>query len=210
MTDPRTDGVERAEHSDQGVPGEGVEGADRSEDPRNEEVAESGGGEAAPAPEVDGSGGSARQNGSGDAGTSEQEATAPGEAIGSGEDAESLEEVHEPSKLVRLSHMIQQLLTEVRESGLDEQTRVRVRALVSQTAGEVGEALSPDLRDELGRLRALWEDEAPPSQAELLIEQAQLTGWLEGVLNGIRTALSAEQAEAQQGLNQMDGPEQGG
>lgn len=114
------------------------------------------------------------------------------------------ETVQEPAKLVRLARMIHELLGEVREADLDEETRQRLRNHVEQTADEVGDVLSPDLRDELTRLRARW-SEGGSSQSELRVEQAQLAGWLEGVLQGIQTALSLEQASNEQGFDQLRG-----
>lgn len=120
------------------------------------------------------------------------------------------ETVQEPAKLVRLARMIHELLGEVREADLDEATRQRLRSHVEQTADEVGDVLSPDLRDELSRLRARWSGEGGASQSELRVEQAQLAGWLEGVLQGIQTALSLEQASNQQGFDQLQGRGQQG
>lgn len=120
------------------------------------------------------------------------------------------ETVQEPAKLVRLARMIHELLSEVREADLDEETRQRLRSHVEQTADEVGDVLSPDLREELSRLRTRWSGEGGSSQSELRVEQAQLAGWLEGVLQGIQTALSLEQASNQQGLDQLRGSSQQG
>lgn len=114
-----------------------------------------------------------------------------------GEENTDDETVQDPAKLVRLGRMIGELLGEVRQAELDEQTLGRLRSHVEQTAGEVGDAISPDLRDELARLRTLWADANGVSQAELRVEQAQLAGWLEGVLQGIQGTLSAEQAQEQ-------------
>lgn len=109
------------------------------------------------------------------------------------------ETVQDPAKLVRLGRMITELLGEVREAELDEETLDRLRTHVERTATEVGDSISPDLREELTRLRTLWVESSGVSQAELRVEQAQLAGWLEGVLQGIQGALSAEQAGAQEG-----------
>lgn len=129
----------------------------------------------------------------------------PGEkASEAGEaDEASGEEIHEPAKLVRLSRMIQASLTEIRDAGLDEQSRLQVRGIVDQIPSELVETVSPDLREELDRLRSGRASESPPSEAELRVEQAQLVGWLQGVLGGIQTALSAEQAGTQAELEQI-------
>ena len=124
------------------------------------------------------------------------------------EQEQGTETVQEPAKLVRLAYMIHQLLSEVRETELDTQTRTRLRTQVDQTAREAADVLSPDLGEELDRLRTRWSEEDGVSQSELRVEQAQLVGWLEGVLQGIQTALSAEQATAQSELQQLSGGDQ--
>ena len=48
--------------------------------------------------------------------------------------------------------MIKQLLDEVRAAPLDERSRDRLRDIYETSVRELGEALSPDLRDELNRL----------------------------------------------------------
>lgn len=118
---------------------------------------------------------------------------------GSSEEAEAIQE---PAKLIRLARMVRQLLDESREAELDEQTLGRLRTHVTTTAHELGEVLSPDLRDELSRLRAGWSEHGGGSQPELRIEQAQLVGWLEGILQGIHNALAQEQGPGQQGTGQ--------
>lgn len=130
-------------------------------------------------------------------------------AGGSPDEKDQGETVQDPAKLVRLSRMIGELLGEVREGELDEGTLVRLRTHVEHTAKELGDVLSPDLHDELTRLRTLWTEASGVSQAELRIEQAQLAGWLEGVLQGIQSALSAEQAAAQQQAAQQPGEQPG-
>lgn len=127
--------------------------------------------------------------------TTEHDAHGPDEQESEEEHSET---VQDAAKLVRLSRMLGELLSELREAELDAGTLARLRTHVEQTANEVGDALSSDLREELKRLRSLWTDESGVSQAELRIEQAQLAGWLEGVLQGIQNALAAEQAAEQQ------------
>lgn len=130
--------------------------------------------------------------------------TEEGEA-GEQDTAEEPEAIQEPAKLIRLARMIRQLLDESREAELDGQTLGRLRAHVADTTTELGDVLSPDLRDELTRLRAGWTERSGASQAELRIEQAQLVGWLEGILQGIHNALAQEQGAAQESSSQMPG-----
>ncbi len=59
------------------------------------------------------------------------------------------------------------------------------------------------MRDELDRLALSFGEGAAPSADELRIAQAQLVGWLEGLVQGIQAALFAQQMAAQQQLAEM-------
>ena len=112
-------------------------------------------------------------------------------------------QVEEPAKVMRIGTMIKQLLEEVRSAPLDDASRSRLRAILSSSVKELEEALAPQLRDELNRLSTPFADDATPSDAELRIAQAQLVGWLEGLFQGIQTALFAQQMAARAQLEQM-------
>ena len=64
------------------------------------------------------------------------------------------EAVEQPAKVMRIGSMIKLLLEEVRQTDteLDEASRDRLREIYETSVGELSSALSPDLRDELGRL----------------------------------------------------------
>ena len=112
-------------------------------------------------------------------------------------------QVEEPAKVMRIGTMIKQLLEEVRSAPLDDASRLRLRSILSSSVRELEEALAPGLRDELNRLSTPFADDATPSDAELRIAQAQLVGWLEGLFQGIQTALFAQQMAARAQLEQM-------
>ena len=131
-----------------------------------------------------------------------QSAAGPGEASTEGDEAES-EFVTEPAKVMRVGSMIKQLLDEVRTTELDEPGRERLKAIYQTSITELGSALSPDLRDELGRLALPFDDESLPSDVELRLAQAQLVGWLEGLFHGIQATLFAQQMAARQQLENM-------
>src|SRR5690349_15371438 len=76
-------------------------------------------------------------------------ATADGQ---SGEPEVPREAVSEPAKVMRVGSMIKQLLEEVRNTELDEESRERVKEIYETSVRELASALSPDLQDELGRL----------------------------------------------------------
>jgi hypothetical protein len=96
--------------------------------------------------------------------------------------------------------MMRQLLEEVRAATLDEASRGRLREIFERSVGELGSALSEELSTELDRLILPFDEDAPPSSDELRIAQAQLVGWLEGLIQGIQATLFAQQMAAQQQL----------
>ena len=116
---------------------------------------------------------------------------------------EAGEAVEQPAKVMRIGSMIKLLLEEVRQSDLDEPSRDRLREIYETSVAELSSALSPDLRDELGRLAHPFAGTSAPSEAELRIAKAQLVGWLEGLFHGIQATLFAQQMAARQQLDEM-------
>ena len=119
---------------------------------------------------------------------------------GEGQHAEAVEQ---PAKVMRIGSMIKLLLEEVRQSELDEASRERLREIYETSVTELAGALSPDLREELGRLAHPFADTGTPSEAELRVAKAQLVGWLEGLFHGIQATLFAQQMAARQQLEDM-------
>src|ERR687897_52927 len=115
------------------------------------------------------------------------------------------EAVEQPAKVMRIGSMIKLLLEEVRQSDsdLDEPSRDRLREIYETSVKELSTALSPDLRDELGRLAHPFASQDTPSEAELRVAKAQLVGWLEGLFHGIQATLFAQQMAARQQLDEM-------
>jgi proteasome activator-like protein len=111
--------------------------------------------------------------------------------------------VEEPAKVMRIGTMIKQLLEEVRATELDDASRRRLKEIHAASLRELEAALSPELREELARIIAPFDEDATPSDGELRIAQAQLVGWLEGLFHGIQTALVAQQMAARMQLEQM-------
>lgn len=122
-------------------------------------------------------------------------------ATGEPNDTEQ-EAVTEPAKVMRIGSMVKQLLDEVRAAPLDERSRERLAEVYERSVVELGQALSPDLQEELRSLTLPFGGEVP-SDAELRIAQAQLVGWLEGLFHGIQATLFAQQLAARQQLEQM-------
>jgi hypothetical protein len=119
------------------------------------------------------------------------EVVEPGETSADGERRRE-EFIEQPAKVMRVGTMLKQLLDEVRSATLDEASRDRLRDIYETSVRELGSALSPDLRDELGRLALPFSDDesTPPSAPEIQIAQA---------------TLFAQQMQAQQQLANMRG-----
>lgn len=122
-------------------------------------------------------------------------------------EAELVESISKPAKVMRVGTMMKQLLEEVRAATLDEASRDRLRDIYETSVRELGSALSPDLQEELDRLAMPFgdDDDNPPTGAELRIAQAQLVGWLEGLIQGIQATLFAQQMAAQAQLANVRG-----
>src|ERR1700709_1837747 len=103
-----------------------------------------------------------------------------------GEDPSRL--IEHPAKVMRIGSMIKQLLEEVRASPLDEAGRQRLTEIHRRSIRELEDGLAPELVDELERLSLPFEPGHIPSEPELRIAQAQLVGWLEGLVHAIQAA----------------------
>jgi hypothetical protein len=111
--------------------------------------------------------------------------------------------VDQPAKVMRIGSMIKQLLEEVRNSELDEASRVRLKEIHTRSIKELEEGLAPELVAELERISLPFTEDSIPSESELRIAQAQLVGWLEGLFHGIQTALFAQQISARAQFEEM-------
>ena len=108
-----------------------------------------------------------------------------------------------PAKVMRIGSMVKALLEEVRAAPLDDQSRERLAEIYDRSIVELGEALSPDLQEELRMLTLPFGDGEVPSESEIRVAKAQLVGWLEGLFHGIQATLFAQQLAARQQLEQM-------
>ncbi|QXQ10758.1 proteasome activator [Paeniglutamicibacter sp. Y32M11] len=111
--------------------------------------------------------------------------------------------IGEPAKLMRIGGMIKQLLDEVRAAPLDAEARTRMADIHERSVHELETGLTPELADELHRIRLPFADGQTPSEAELRVAQAQLVGWLEGVFHGLQAAMAAQQLANQQLAQRM-------
>jgi len=117
-------------------------------------------------------------------------------------------EVSDPSKLLRIGTMIRELLNEARRAPLDESGREHLREIYEKSIRELKEVLSPELRGELDELTVPLDGEAP-SESELLVAQAQIVGWLEGLFHGLQASAMAQVAQQQAARRLPDGDKSG-
>jgi hypothetical protein len=115
---------------------------------------------------------------------------------------EGRETIDQPAKVMRIGSMLRQLLEEVKAAPLDDASRTRLREIYETSVHELADGLSPDLREELGKLALPFTSDAP-SESELRVAQASLVGWLEGLFHGIQATLFAQQMAARQQLEHM-------
>ena len=111
------------------------------------------------------------------------------------------EHIEQPAKLLRITQMVRALLEEARQSPLDESARQRLRGLYENSLKQLKDALSDDLQRELEGFVVPFDRN--PSESEIRVAQAQLVGWLEGLLHGIQAALWAQRLESQAHLEEM-------
>ncbi len=112
------------------------------------------------------------------------------------------EAIQQPAKVLRIGAMARELLDEIRRAGLDEASRDKLSDTYKTSVRQLGELLSPELREELQEL-SLPLGDGVPSEAELRVAHAQLVGWLEGLFHGIQATLFAQQMENQARLAEM-------
>ncbi|MGI9015958.1 MAG: proteasome activator [Euzebya sp.] len=110
--------------------------------------------------------------------------------------------ISEPAKLMRIAVMLREVQEEARRADADDAGRGRLRKVHERALSELCEVLSSDLQDELSQFSFDFDTDTP-SQSEIMIAQAQLIGWLEGLFQGIQAAIFTQQAAAKKQLEAM-------
>lgn len=118
------------------------------------------------------------------------------------DEQESGPAITEPGKLMRIAVMLREMQEEVRRAAPDEAGRERLKTLHERALRGLCDVLSPDLQEELSALVLPFE-EGTPTESEILIGQAQLVGWLEGLFQGIQMTLFNQQMQARAQFEQM-------
>jgi len=115
------------------------------------------------------------------------------QALEHGSDAAAV--VSDPGELVRIGNMVGSLLEEAHLLTMDEAGRHRLAEVHQRAVDAVRGVVSQELQGELVDL-GLTVDDADSSESVLRLAQAQLVGWLNGLLLGLQAA-AATQARLQ-------------
>lgn len=110
--------------------------------------------------------------------------------------------ITEPGKLMRIAVMLREVQQEARRADPDEAGRQRLRQVQERALTELCDIVSEDLQEELEQFTFDFDAETP-SQSEIMIAQAQLIGWLEGLFQGIQAAVFNQHAAARKQLEAM-------
>lgn len=111
-------------------------------------------------------------------------------------------DVTDPAKLIRLGTMLQTMLTELKDEETDSAGVARLAQIHQETVEELEGILSEDLREELLEFNDCCGTDTP-SESEMRVAQAQLVGWIQGLLRGMQATATAQAQMAQQQMMMM-------
>jgi len=104
--------------------------------------------------------------------------------------------ITEPGKLVRITTMARALLEEARSTPCDAAGCERLRRIHDRVIAELTDVISSDLHEELLTLAVRF-DQDSPTPSEVRVAQAELVGWLEGLMAGMVVTAGAEATSTQ-------------
>jgi hypothetical protein len=105
------------------------------------------------------------------------------------------EQVTQPGKVLRLSSMARALSAALRrdDDELGDRARDRAKTTYQSSLRELRPLLSDDLRNELDALVGPLVRDTDLTGAELRVAEAQLTGWLDGLFQGLHASALTQQ-----------------
>lgn len=103
--------------------------------------------------------------------------------------------VTDPAGMLRMASMLQAMRNQAHESGLDDAGVRRIRIVHNQVLHAVRDVVSEDLVEELDDLRMDLDDTASRSSTRLA--QAQLVGWLGGLIQVLQASAMLQEQEPQ-------------
>lgn len=102
-----------------------------------------------------------------------------------------------PGKLMRITSVAKAMLEEARTTPCDAAGCEKFKRIYQRTIDELDDVISDDLHAELIKLAVRF-DESAPSPSEIRVAQAELVGWLDGLMNGIVIAVRSQMAAAEE------------
>lgn len=97
---------------------------------------------------------------------------------------------------MRIAAVARAMLEEARATPCDSAGCEKFKKIYERTIAELDGVISSELHAELTKL-AVQFDDPTPSPSALRIAQAELVGWLDGLMNGIVVAVQSQYYEAQ-------------
>ncbi len=101
-------------------------------------------------------------------------------------------QIAEPQKLVRITTMARAMLEEARSAPCDAAGCERLKRIHDRVIAELSDVVSSDLYEELLTLSVNF-DEVTPTSSEVRVAQAELVGWLEGLMTGLIASYQTSQ-----------------
>ena len=116
----------------------------------------------------------------------------------SAEGDEESPDVTDPSRVLRIGNTLNRLLEDLRGTDdLDAAGRKRLSRIHKGVREDLAEVLSDELLEEYDRGAAALP--VTPSRGELLIAISHASGWIDGLVQSIQTAIMARQAMSGEG-----------
>lgn len=140
-------------------------------------------------------GGASDAGGAADSGT---EGSAESSSDSSADSDDETPDVTDPSRVLRIGSTLNRLLEDLRASDeLDAAGRKRLSRIHKGVREDLAEVLSDELLEEYDRGAAALP--VTPSRGELLIAISHASGWVDGLVQSIQTAIMARQAMSGEG-----------
>ncbi len=99
--------------------------------------------------------------------------------------------ITEPGKLVRMTTMARAMLEEARSTPCDAAGCERLRRVHDRVITELRGVISDELHEELQNLAVRF-DQDSPTPSEVRVAQAELVGWLDGLMAGMLVTTNTE------------------
>lgn len=134
----------------------------------------------------------------GEAADSGTEGSAESSADETAEGDDETPDVTDPSRVLRIGSTLNRLLEDLRGTDdLDAAGRKRLSRIHKGVREDLAEVLSDELLEEYDRGAAALP--VTPSRGELLIAISRASGWIDGLVQSIQTAIMARQAMSGEG-----------